>query len=369
MKKHYLFLSIAILILAGCPSSPNTYNCLVWNRENFEADSRKVDTGPWFEWWYYKVVLPDTGDAFYFVYGVVNPWDTGMTDPASHAFVGFGNFAAKTSVTNKYSVADFQAAYDKTDVTIRDQHATATAISGNVTEENVNANWNVQISTLWDFNAMGSGMFIPDISNIYWYPAQAAAFFSGEITYNGKTYTFDKVPGYQDRNCGRSFPAWWTWITANHFEGNPDTIFAAGGGQPTLLSVFDNLEGLVIGLRHNGEVYEFRPGDGDWERITIDFGTWQVEALNTDGYKIEIQAAAPCNSFMDLVFDTPQGVRFHDFETLTGTLFIRLYRLEGFHFRLLETLHSDFAGIEYGNAEATRMDCHENDSKVLFENF
>ena len=365
-------LVLALLILTGCPACPPStqpYNCLIWNRDNAAADNGKTDTGPWYEWWYYKVVLPDTGEAFYFVYGVVNPWDTGGSDPASRSYVGFGSFADGVTVTQNYAVSDFKASYDTTDVTIADQRALRGGIAGHVFDGATNASWNISIDTQWDFNAMGWAMFTPDLTNIYWYPAQASARFSGTIVCNGTTHTFQDAPGYQDRNWGRTFPDWWAWITANHFDGHPGTALAAGGGRPRLFDLFEPVEGLAIGLNHNGQVYEFRPNDGDLELFTIDFGTWRVQAANRDGYMIEIEARAPCDSFMDLVFVTPQNAAFHDFETLTGALTVRLYRFERLQYRLMETLESDFAGIEYGSATATSLDCHEADRRVLYSNY
>jgi tocopherol cyclase len=372
MKRSCVLIGLVLALLSGCsacPPSTQPYNCLVWNRENVLDNNGKTDTGPWFEWWYYKVILPETGETFYFVYGVVNPWDTANTDPASRSYVGFGSFADGITVTQNYAVADFQASYDRTDISIADQRAVRGGIAGHVFDGTTDASWNIDIDTKWEFNAMGWAMFAPDFTNIYWYPAQAAALFTGTVVCNGKTYTFEDVPGYQDRNWGRNFPDWWAWITANHFAGHPDTALAAGGGRPELLGLFEPLDGLAIGLKHDGIEYNWRPNDGDLQRFTIDFGTWRVESTNRQGYKIEIEAKAPCDSFMDLVFMTPQNILFHDFETLTGALTVRLSKREGLQYRLMETLQSDFAGIEYGSATATALDCHEADSKVLYDNF
>jgi len=374
MKRIWACVAVLVcagVVLTGCPTGPQVtdpYNNLIWNRENVLAANGQVDTGPWFEWWYYKVILPDTGDAFYFVYGVVNPWDAAGTNPASRSYVGFGDFIAQDQIMQTYPVAEFAASYEQTNIQIADQSATDTAISGSVAEGGHTASWNITINNLWDFNAMGWAMFVPELTNIYWYPAHAAASFSGTIVHDGRTYTFDHVPGYQDRNWGRSFPAWWAWITANHFRGYPDTILAAGGGRPTILDNINKVEGIEIGLRHKGKEYVFRPNDGDSERLTVDFGTWNITAINGSGYKIEVKASAPCESFMDLVFETPDGGQFHDFESLTGSLTVKLYKWDVFRYRLLETLTSDFGGIEYGAAGVVESDCHQPGTKVLFDN-
>ena len=357
--------------LCGCSVDP--YNALIWNRENAAPGNANIDTGPWYEWWYYKLVLPETGDAFYFVYGVVNPWDTSQTSPFSCSYVGCGSSAANECFTQRYPVAAFGALYSATDVHVAGQHATDRAISGGVTAPDGQwVSWDIQIDKRWQYNAMGWGMFVPEVSNIYWYPAQADARFSGWINYKGRLYQFEEAPGYQDRNWGRTFPEWWAWIVANHFDGHPDTALAVGGGRPVILGVTDAFQGLTIGLRHEGVEYAFRPNEGNCERITVNFGTWQAEAVNLDGYRIEVDATAPCDSFLDLIFRTPQGEEFHDFESLTGEVTVRLYKHAAFaqpEWQLLDTLHSDLAGIEYGHANITLFDCFQSEAKVLFSNF
>ena len=359
------------LVLCGCSVAP--YNTLIWNRENAECHNGIIDTGPWYEWWYYKVVLPYSGEAFYSSYGVVNPWDTAGEYAASKAYVSMGSFGAHERVTQFYPVSDFEASYEATDVRIRDQRATGASIAGDLVDDaGGEVSWDIQITTRWQYNAMGWAMFVPEITNIFWYPAQADARFTGAINYGGRIYQFENAPGYQDRNWGRTFPEWWAWIVANHFEGYPDTALAAGGGKPVILGITDRVEGLSIGLFHQGREYAFRPNEGDRERFVVNFGIWQVEAINSDGYRIEVEADAPCESFMDLMFPTPQGEEFHDFESLTGEVTVRLYDRAGCignSWRLLETLRSDYAGIEYGDRDMALFDCLENDFKVLYQNF
>jgi tocopherol cyclase len=362
---------LSILGLCGCSFDP--YNALIWNRENVIRNSGVVDTQPWFEWWYYKLVLPESGDAFYFIYGVVNPWDTAMENPSSRAYVGMGNFAEKAIIEDAYPVSDFSASYRATDVRVQNQHATDESIVGSLVDgDGGQVSWDIQISKRWNFNAMGWAMFVPEITNIFWYPAQADALFTGRINYKGQVYTFENAPGYQDRNWGRSFPEWWVWIVSNHFEGHPNTALAVGGGKPVILDAIDAFEGVGIGLFHKGKEYAFRPSDLDLVQVNIRFGTWKVEAINTEGCRITIEASAPCDSFTDIMFVTPQGEVFHDFETLTGELTVRLYeRSAGWNseWRLTETLWSDFAGIEYGHRDLDLFDCFASESKLLYSNF
>jgi tocopherol cyclase len=180
-----------------------------------------------------------------------------------------------------------------------------------------------------------------------WYPAQASAHCSGSILSKGKLYQFTNAPCYQDRNWGSSFPLWWTWIVSNHFKNNPGTALAVGGGRPKYFDTHFPLQGVDVGLKHKGVVYDFRPNDLDNVKINISFGKWEVTANNSTN-KVEISAFAPKEKFMDLVFTTPTGELFHDYETLSGEVTVKLYKRESFQWKLIDTLYSDAAGIEYG---------------------
>ena len=315
------------------------YNALIWNARNAATGRDKVDRSPWFEWWYYKIVLPESGQSFYTVYGVVNPWDEEQTQPASRAYVGFGNFSAKATLNEDFPVEDFYAAYDKTEVRIGANTLTDKEVSGELVDEEGNLHsWAFTVEFVWEFNAMGWGLYVPKATNIGWFPAQASARCSGTISSFGVTHDFQDVPCYQDRNWGNEFPTWWSWIVSNHFEGHPE-----------ILGV-ELLEGVCIGLLHQGVVYSFRPNHLNPVFVDMEFGRWELSAYG-GGYKIELKAEAPRESFLDLVFQTPQGDIFHDLETLTGHVAVKLYRLQGVRYELVADLMSDYAGIEYGSPE------------------
>ncbi len=339
-------LSLFVLLVATAAqgAGPDPYNALVWNHANHEARNGKVDRKDWFEWWYYKVVVPESKDSFYFVYGIVNPWDLGKNPkPHSRAYVSFGSFDDARIIEKKFSPAEFHASYDSTLVEIAGNRATDRALSGSVD----NASWDLQLEHDWSFNAMGWAMSKAWLFNIYWYPAAASARMSGQINYNGRKIVLDHAPAYQDRNWGTSFPTWWTWLVSNNFTNSPGTVLAAGGGRPKTGGI-DLFEGVTIGLRHEGTEYTFRPVDGDPVRTNVKFGTWEVSARNHRGEEIHLSATAPRAKFMDLPFTTPQGQTYHDFETLRGHILVRLYK----YLKLIAELDTDEGGIEYGSFDS-----------------
>lgn len=313
------------------------YNALVW-----DSGWR----GDWYEWWYYKVVLPDAREAFYFLYGVVNPWDAGQSRAASRSYVGVGSFGDLSTFEQVFKVSDFAASSTETFVQIGDNVATDRSLKGRMsTPGGEEISWDLTLEKDWGVNIMGWTMFQGWISNIFWYPAQAGAWMSGTIRYRGKTFSLNRAPAYQDRNWGKSLPKWWTWIVSNHFKGSPGTILAAGGGQPRIFPGLDVVKTVGIALRHEGREYLFQFFKGDSVRVDVNFGRWEVSARNARQERIEISAHAPREKFLLLQFMSPKGELYKDYEALAGRINVKLYRGA----ELVADLESDDGGIEFGS--------------------
>ncbi len=361
---------IFTLILINNAYSIDYFNTYRWNRANELEQNGKIDKGPWYEWWYYKVVLPNTNESFFFVYGVVNPWDQEQEMKGTRAYIGMGDFQRRTQPEEKFDVSEFMSSYQEPYVAIQDNFATDKYISGSLKDEDgKNYEWQIDIKKNWTFNATGwaTGRMI---TNIEWYPAQADATCSGKIISHDKTYNFTDVPCYQDRNWGTSFPKWWTWIVSNHFENNPGTTLAIGGGRPIFRGGIDPIENVAIGFKHKGQEYSFRPNDLDIVRIDINFGKWEASGINGNT-KIEVSAFAPKESFMDLIFMTPEGKEFHDYETLTGKLTVKLYKRKHLFkkWELIDTVISNHAGIEYGSHDEYDKEKLFNSNNKIFSTF
>ncbi len=307
---------------------------------------------PWFEWWYYKVIIPETKESFFFVYGVVNPWDTNNQLKGTRAYTMMGDFVDKKIIENKVPLDQFVALYDQTHVSVGNNLGTDIFFNGDLKDENGNQySWDVSIQKDWSYNATGwaTGKGITDIE---WYPAQASARCSGSIVSNNKLYQFTNAPCYQDRNWGKSFPLWWTWIVSNKFKENPDSVLAIGGGRPKYHNTKFPLEGASVGLKHKGIEYHFRPNDLDKVVTNVSYGKWEIIAEN-ETQKLEVVADAPKDDFLDIPFMTPTGEMFHDYETLTGNVVVKIYKKKFFKWILIDTLTSEYAGIEYGSPKAS----------------
>jgi hypothetical protein len=359
MARKLLNLCLSIIFIslttyAEHPESGDIYNSFLWNRKNHISKNGKVDSGDWFEWWYYKVIDSKSQDAFYFIYGVLNPWDYENTLAGTKAIVSVGNFKQHVFTEKSFPLNQFNARYDQTEINIGNNTATDKRIRGRITEEDGREiSWDLAVNKKWAFNAMGWGMRVPDLSGIYWYPAQASADMTGWIKFHGKTYKFENAPAYQDRNWGRSFPQWWTWLVSNSFKNSPGTTLAAGGGAPKVLDAFYRFSGLCIGLNYQGREYSFRTTDADTVKFDIRWGVWKVWAQNLKGQRIEISAYAPPDKFMRLPAPTPRGPIFNDYEALMGQMTVKLseWSFRDLKWNEVSTLETNEAGIEWGSPD------------------
>lgn len=348
----YILIVVLFISIANEAYSQDRFNTYRWNHKNVARKNGKIDKSTWYEWWYYKVVIPKTGESFFFVYGIVNPWDKSKSMKGTRSYVGMGDFKAKIQAEEKFDISDFHAAYDRTYVEVKNNIATDRRFFGDLKDEQGEKySWDIQIQKKWSFNAEG-WMMGTMITDIEWYPAQADATCSGSVMSKGKLVEFKDAPCYQDRNWGNRFPDWWTWIVSNNFEGHPNTTLAIGGGKPTLRGGHTSpYAGVSVGLKHRGKVYSFRPINFHKVKTDVTFGKWEVTATKLN-YKVEIVATAPKEKFMDLQFMTPNGMIFHDYETLNGRVVVKLYKRIGLRgWRLMDVLISNHAGIEYGSRD------------------
>ncbi len=370
MKRILLLAVLSFVFLAQAFASADPLNTYRWNRKNVFAQNGRVDGRPWFEWWYYKVVIPETGKSFYFVYGIVNPWDQKQTLKGTRAYVGMGDFDAKISSWENFPLNSFIAKYDETYIDVSGNVATDKNLKGDFTDsQGRKFSWNIGIDKRWAYNATGWATGT-GITNIEWYPAQADARCTGTVSSEGKVYDFKDAPCYQDRNWGVEFPKWWAWIVSNKFEENPDTTLAIGGGFPKVAGA-EIIQGVSIGLKHKGKEYTFRPNYLDQVTMEIKWGKWETQAISHDSrYRITVSAWAPKEKFLDLQFMTPTGIYYHDYETLTGNVKVKLFKNKGSvlfpKWELTDELNSEYAGIEYGSPEIYDLKKFFGENKVLF---
>jgi tocopherol cyclase len=355
-----LAIFLSVFFILGTVTSNATdsrterYNSLLW---------KTTDHSDWYEWWYFKVVDPKTQKAFYFCYGLVNPWDTTQEKPTSRAYVNAGSFSEMKIIEQRWAPQDFRSNSNEIINIGAKNHIGKEELVGDImNEKGQRVRWDLHTQIDWSFNAMGWTMFVENASGIYWYPAQASLKMSGWIDFNGERIELKNALGYQDRNWGRSFPHWWAWIVSNNFKNSPGTVFASGGGRPKVFNQFEIIDGYTLGLRYQNKEYAFRFTDGDNIQQEINFGKWHIDAINGRNERLVVDAYAPREKFLMIPFASPQGPDFKDYEALRGQLHLRLYTRDYFFspWKLIRELDSDETGIEFGS-----FDEHLNIQKVF----
>ncbi|MEK7689749.1 MAG: tocopherol cyclase family protein, partial [Bdellovibrionota bacterium] len=290
-----------------------------------------------------------TGQAFFWSYGVINPKDPENLTGHADAFVSFGDFTQKFIVENRFPIKDFSGSSESSAISIGPNYSDGEVMRGSIKNADHEVSWDLRMQCDWSFNAMSWSTGIQHASNIYWYPVQSSARMSGQVKVDGVTYLLDRAPAYQDRNWGRSFPQWWTWIVSNQFESSPGTVLVAGGGRPRVFENGPAIDGLSIGLLHHGREYSFRTNELAKIDMNISFGTWEIDARNSSGERVTISAYAPASEFMDLAFVTPENEVFHDLEALRGAVTVRIFAKKHGKWALQDQIQSSSTGIEFGS--------------------
>ena len=337
---------IVSLLSFSAHAEVDPYNTYQWDGK----------TPQWFEWWYYKVLDPQTHHSFYFCYGVVNPPTTDTPSSHSRAFVSFGDFQQKLILQTEVPMETFRANPATPFVQVGPHIATDQGLSASFSDQGHQVQWLFSVKKKLGWDAMGWGLFKPGFFNIYWHPAQMDASFEGVLDIDGEHYTFKDADGYQDHNWGTSFPKWWFWLSSNAFQENPESSFVGGGGHAQTPLGLPLPTAILLALHHEGKLYEFRSSEPNyifnWD---MQLGRWDISAVNTS-YKLNIHAEADPSKMMDLPFATPEGKIFHDYETLNGNLHVELYKKKVLGPRwekIVDLSTPNSAGLELGLDEPT----------------
>ena len=333
---------LSILFLSSAAfAEVDPYNTYQWDGK----------TNQWFEWWYYKVLDPQTNHSFYFCYGVVNPSTTNSPSPHARAFVSFGDFEQNLILKTEVPSNQFKASATSPFIQVGPHLATDQLLSAAFSDQGHHVQWLFSIEKKAGWNAMGWGLPERGFFNIYWHPAQMDAAFQGTLDIDGKHYLFQNADGYQDHNWGTSFPRWWFWIASNSFVENPESSFVGGGGNAESPLGFPLPTALLLALSHEGQLYEFRSSEPEYVfNWDMHLGQWEITASNAS-HMLKVSAQSDPAQMMDLPFLTPEGKTFHDYETLNGNLHIELYKRKFFGYaweKMIDLSTDNSAGLELG---------------------
>jgi len=341
--KPYVCFFILLLSLAAA----DRLECADSNAYQWKGQS------PFFEGWYFKVSDPHTQKSFLFIYAVFNP--DGQSS-GSTAFMMAGNNSPGIAdlIYQEFGTETFSASYDAFDIAVspanrafgdtRSLHA-----EGSVSDINNTCSWDfdLEVTETWP----GTMGWMENLENLqtYWHVGAMKAKTTGWIQWNDEHYEFENIIGYQEKNWGDEFPETWYWMQANNFD-NPEAccISIGGASMPIGPLLF---KACGIGFRYQGQLYTFsfpqQPA-----RITphVAPGAWHIEGRKRN-HKIVIDGSCGEEQLMNLMNPTVNGIKPWTWESVNGSIRVRLYKKSLWRWKLLVDTTSDLAGVEFGGKQ------------------
>ena len=127
----------------------------------------------------------------------------------------------------------------------------------------------------------------------HWQIMMAHGVSSGWFQWGDERFEFQDAPTYAEKNWGGSFPQKWFWIQCNSFDGHPDLTLTAGGGTRELpiLPGSPEEDVAMIGVHCDGQFYEFVPWNGEVDWVVSPWGTWVMHGVN-EGFEVFVEGTA-----------------------------------------------------------------------------
>lgn len=176
-----------------------------------------------------------------------------------------------------------------------------------------------------------------------WQVLMAHGWASGQIYWQGKTYSFENEPAYTEKNWGGAFPSKWFWLQCNAFADAPGLSITAAGGIREMVFLKENVG--LIGIHYQGEFYEFLSTQTELAWTVEPWGHWHLSA-RSDRYRVEITGWAHDQGAYVRV-PTRDGLQWLCRDTTHGDLRVRLWTSDG---KIIVEARSNLAGLEVGGA-------------------
>lgn len=226
--------------------------------------------------------------------------------------------------------------------------------------------WNLTISKKVAFHVgYGAGRLFRRMNafEMYWHAQGMKTAFSGTVEWKGETYLVrpQDCYGYADKNWGSDFTSPWVWLSSNNLVSKRtgqqlnDSVFDIGGGCPRVFGIPLRRK-LLSSFWYEGKNYEFNFSKF-WTLTFTKFNCreteeeilWDVYQRNLFGaMKVEISCRKKDMLFVN--YEAPNGTKRHNrlFNGGTGTGTVLLYRRVIGRLRLIDEIHAQNVGCEYG---------------------
>lgn len=323
-----------------------------------------------FEGWYYRVTLPECGQTFAFMYSIedpiggqphsggsaqiLGPEDTYLcrTFPEVKQFwawperLGLGHWG-KTDLQQQPGFLPPGQFHSHVQ---QGYQGTATLHMGSLYDPGTEqtARWEYTLEPVYGWGNSNSPQQSTagwlsrwQIFEPGWQILMAHGLATGWIEWKGERYELTQAPAYAEKNWGGAFPQKWFWLNCNCFEAEPDLALTAGGGRRGVLWWMESV--AMIGLHYQGKFYEFVPWNAKVEWNIAPWGSWQMQAQNSE-YGIELIATTNREGTR-LRAPTQQGLIYCCRDTMHGELTLRLRDRTGM---VILEARSSLCGLETG---------------------
>ncbi|MBE9113704.1 tocopherol cyclase family protein [Nodosilinea sp. LEGE 07298] len=324
-----------------------------------------------FEGWYFRVTLPETGQTFAFMYSIEDPAggqpnsggtaqilgpDDGYfcrTFPDVSQFwawkegLGLGHWRGRPQTSPRLlSSSEFKH------YVAEGYQVTATLHQGYLNDPVAGAvAWHYHTEPVYGWASTGQPQqstagFLSSLPIFEpgWQILMAHGYSTGWIEWQGKRYEFTNAPAYSEKNWGRSFPQKWFWLNCNAFDGVADLALTAGGGRRQVLTWMESV--AMVGLHHGGKFYEFVPWNA---RVTWHIDPWGYWHMRCEklGYVVEVTGTTALAG-IPLRAPTREGMIYCCRDTALGDVSVKLWRQQGGNLDLIVAASSAQAGLEVG---------------------
>ena len=226
--------------------------------------------------------------------------------------------------------------------------------------------WDIKINKEIAFNVgYGTSWLMRRLNafEMYWHAEGIKTKYAGTIILDGEEYEVipEKSYGYADKNWGSNFTTPWVWLSSNDLKSNitgkqlENSVFEIGGGKPKVFGISLPRK-LLGGFYYEGQPYEFnfsklwtlsQTAFEGYE--TDDEIVWHVDQKTIKG-RLITDIRCKKEDMLNIKYESPDGMLRHQRLWNGGNGYgdLKLYKRKLFGFELIDDMHAEHIGCEYG---------------------
>ena len=198
---------------------------------------------------------------------------------------------------------------------------------------------------------------------MFWHAEGMKTAYQGWLRLNGEEYVVepDTCYGYADKNWGGDFTSPWVWLSSNNLVSNrtgkrlSNSVFEVGGGRPKVFGLSLNRK-LLGQFYYEGQDYEFNFSKF-WTGSRTQFDCWETASqiqwhVTQTTFTARMEAEISCykEEMLLINYESPDGYKRHTSLWNCGNGFgtVKLWRRQGKDWVLIDDVHAESVGCEYG---------------------